>query len=292
MKTLRLVQKTKLFVAISAGLIVLGILALILLGGPKLSIDYQGGAEIEIGLPTNDYELSDVESLNEDVTGKEVTVQKSEYDYDTSVVHQNVFKETVRLDIRIQTSEVLTKEELSAISKYLTEKFPSVDEVPEPKYHEAKAPYVAHFEMDCNDISTTDMDTYKAVMVEIQDELRTLLSTEKETKKVGTDFSYIYGPDDLVVTKYMVNIKVASTKSILSVEELQKVKDAIQEKFDIVCIIRRTFFHRNRQIGVKVEPVKRHELRSLPGTEVAFPRLQNDQFVLTHFIFRILFCNI
>ena len=102
MKTLRLVQKTKLFVAISAGLIVLGILALILLGGPKLSIDYQGGAEIEIGLPTNDYELSDVESLIEDVTGKEVTVQKSEYDYDTSVVHQNVFKETVRLDIEFK----------------------------------------------------------------------------------------------------------------------------------------------------------------------------------------------
>lgn len=234
MKTLQVVEKSKIFVGISVGLIILGIIALILVGGPKLSIDYQGGAEIEIGLPTSDYELSEIESLVEEVTGKEVTVQKSEYDYDTSSVNANVFKDTVKLDIRIQTSEYLTTEEMNAISNYLMGKFPSIDEVPEPSYHEANAPYVAHYEMDCTDISITDTDAYKQTMVAIQDDLRTLLSTDTETKKVGTDFSYVYGPDDLVVTKYMVNIKVASTDKLLSEEELQAVKNAIQEKFDIV----------------------------------------------------------
>lgn len=234
MKTLQIVKNSKIFIGISVGLIILGILGMILVGGPKLSIDYQGGAEIEIGLPTNDYELSEIGDLVEKVTGKEVTVQKSEYDYDTSKVNANVFKETVKLDIRIQTSEVLTTEEMNAVSQYLIKKFPSIDEVPEPKYHEAKAPYVAHYELDCADISTTDTESYKQTMTAIQDDLRTLLSTEKETKKVGTDFSYIYGPDDLVITKYMVNIKVASTDSILSPEQLQAVKNAIQEKFDIV----------------------------------------------------------
>ncbi len=234
MKTLHIVEKSKIFVGISVGLIVLGIIALILVGGPKLSIDYQGGAEIEIGLPTNEFELSEIESLVEEATGKEVTVQKSEYDYDTSSVNTNVFKETVKLDIRIQTTEHLTTEEMNAISKYLTEKFPSIDEVPEPSYHEANGPYVAHYELDCTDISTTDTESYKQVMVAVQDDLRTLLSTEKETKRVGTDFSYIYGPDDLVVTKYMVNIKVASTDKLLSADELQAVKTAIENKFDIV----------------------------------------------------------
>lgn len=234
MKTLHVVEKSKIFVGISVAVIILGIIGLILVGGPKLSIDYQGGAEIEIGLPTNDYELSDIQKLVEDATGKNVTVQKSEYDYDTSSVNANVFKEMVKLDIRIQTSEQLTSEEQEAISKYLTEKFPSLDEVPEPRYHEANAPYVAHYEMDCADISTTDSAAYKQTLLDIQDEMKALLSTDAETKKVGTDFSYIYGPDNLVVTKYMVNIKVASTDDILSAEELKAVKTAIENKFDIV----------------------------------------------------------
>ena len=66
----------------------------------------------------------------------------------------------------------------------------------------------------------------------------------------------------------------------------------LQEKFDIVHIIRCDFFHRHRQIRMKVEPVKGHKLRGLPGAEVAFTRFQNDHLILSHLICGIFFRNI
>lgn len=233
MKTIDFVGKRKIFFGIPIALIILGIIGLFIVGGPTLSIDYQGGAVIEIGLPTNDFSLSEIETLIQDLTGKNVTVQKSEYDYDISDENQNVYKKMVKLDIRIQTNEQLTDEETKKVSSYLISKFGNIT-VPEPAYYEAKAPYVAHYEMDCSAIPTDNETEYSKIMTEVQDELRELLSTDEETKRVGTDFSYIYGPDDLVVKKYMVNVKVASTDRILTDDEISAIKNAVGEKFDIV----------------------------------------------------------
>ena len=230
------VEKRKIFFAISIVIIILGIIGVVIVGGPILSIDYQGGATIDIGMPNNDYSLTEVEELLKDLTGKSVTVQKSESDYNTYRQNENVLNNTVILDIRIQTKEQLTSEETRKVSNYLKEKYSSI-EVPAPSYHEASSPYVALYQIPCKEIKAETGSEFDSVMKTIQEDIAALLKTDAETKKVDTDFSYIYtkqSADTATVKKYFLNISIASSDEMITEADRLDIKNAIGEKFDIV----------------------------------------------------------
>jgi len=227
MKMRDFVGNKKKFFIVSIVMILLGIIGVIVVGGPTLSIDYQGGAVIEIGVPTSEYDIPEIEDLIKEKTGNSATIQKAEYDYKVDEA-SNIVKETARLDLRIKTDEKLTEDELRKVSKYLSDNYAELISIAEPAYHEAVAPFTAQYLVNITSIST-DEAGFKTAINKIQTDIAELLS-----KKADTEFSYVFGPDALTVKKYMINIKIASTDKILSAEDINAVKNVIADKFEIV----------------------------------------------------------
>jgi len=246
MKNISFIKMRKIFFIIAVSVIIIGIIGAAAFGREALSIDFKGGTVINIEIPNKEaydkLSLKEAEKLVAEVTSKDVCASKFGFNYDISDDIGFVYKDTVILNIRIQTNTKLTETEINKINNYFifsdNKYFENIN-IPEPNYDDSSKPgaFVAEFlGIRCPNISTDNKKEYDDIMEKIQNEIKGLLSGVDKEAKVSTAYSFIYkaGDDSKIVEKYMLSLKIVSTDKLLSTDTIAKIKSVIGDKYNII----------------------------------------------------------